>query len=206
MKCKRWIRLSYANVVASLALFAALGGSSYAAISITGAQVRDGSLTGRDVRDGSLTGRDVRDKSLLARDFKSGQLPAGPAGAEVRRAFRGPRATRAHQARADPRATRATRGRPGQAPAGRRSPPTARTPRLWPSREASRSLTQTYGAFTIDTGASTAGKAVLASIRPSGAGNGATVQAETNGANGVFAETFNSVGSVVSEDFTVVVM
>lgn len=76
----RRIRLNYSNVVASLALFAALGGSSYAAIAVTGANVRDGSLSGRDVRDASLTGRDVRDQSLLSRDFKRGQLPAGPKG------------------------------------------------------------------------------------------------------------------------------
>jgi hypothetical protein len=31
-----------------VALFAALGGSSYAAVAITGQQVRDGSLSGRD--------------------------------------------------------------------------------------------------------------------------------------------------------------
>jgi hypothetical protein len=80
MKDKRRIRLTYANVVASLALFAALGGSSYAAISVTGAQVRDNSLSGRDVRNASLTGRDVRDRSLLAQDFKPGQLRAGPQG------------------------------------------------------------------------------------------------------------------------------
>jgi hypothetical protein len=74
------MRLNYANVIATLALFAALGGSSYAAISVTGAQVRDGSLTGRDVRNATLTSQDVRDRSLLGRDFKSGQLPSGPAG------------------------------------------------------------------------------------------------------------------------------
>jgi len=80
MKGKRRLRLTYANVVASVALFAALGGSSYAALSVSGAQVRDGSLTGRDVRNASLTGLDVRNQSLLARDFKTGQLPAGPKG------------------------------------------------------------------------------------------------------------------------------
>lgn len=80
MKKNRRIRITYANVVASLALFAALGGSSYAAIAVTGAQVRDGSLTGRDVRNSSLTGKDVRNQSLLAEDFKAGQLPAGPQG------------------------------------------------------------------------------------------------------------------------------
>jgi hypothetical protein len=82
--------VTYANAVASLALFVALGGSSYAAVTITGEQVRDGSLTGRDIHNGSLTGRDihdgsltsrdVRDHSLLARDFKAGQLPRGPQG------------------------------------------------------------------------------------------------------------------------------
>lgn len=80
MKPKRSIRLTYANVVATLALFAALGGSSYAAVAITGKQVRDGSLSGRDVHNASLTGQDVRDASLLAADFKPGQLAAGPEG------------------------------------------------------------------------------------------------------------------------------
>lgn len=91
MKGKRRKRLSYANVVASLALFAALGGSSYAAISVTGAQVRDGSLSGRDVHNGSLTSRDVRDQSLLARDFRSGQLTQGPKGDPGERGPAGPR-------------------------------------------------------------------------------------------------------------------
>lgn len=80
MKRSRHFRVSYANVVASVALFVALGGSSYAAVSITGKDVRDGSLTGRDIRDGSLTNRDVRSHSLLARDFKLGELPRGPRG------------------------------------------------------------------------------------------------------------------------------
>lgn len=80
MKPKRTFRITYSNVVATLALFAALGGSSYAAVAITGKQVRDGSLSGRDVHNGSLTGQDVREASLLAGDFKPGELPAGPQG------------------------------------------------------------------------------------------------------------------------------
>ena len=63
-------RLTYANVVATLALFIALGGSSYAAVSITGREVRDDSLTGRDIRDGSVR----------ARDLRAGTLEAGPRG------------------------------------------------------------------------------------------------------------------------------
>jgi hypothetical protein len=81
-------RLTYANVVATLALFVALGGSSYAAITVTGKNVRNSSLTGADVKNNSLTGRDVKsiksgdvsDGSLLGKDFKTGQIPAGPQG------------------------------------------------------------------------------------------------------------------------------
>jgi hypothetical protein len=35
-------RLTYANVMSTIAVFAVLGGTSYAAITITGAQVKDG--------------------------------------------------------------------------------------------------------------------------------------------------------------------
>jgi hypothetical protein len=57
-------RLSYANVVATLALFIALGGSSYAALTITGKDVRNASLTGKDVKRNSLTGRQIREGRL----------------------------------------------------------------------------------------------------------------------------------------------
>ncbi|HEY1357037.1 MAG TPA: hypothetical protein VGF21_01915 [Thermoleophilaceae bacterium] len=56
--------LTYANVTATLALFIALGGSSYAALHITGRQIRNNSVTGKDIRNNSLTGRDVREKRL----------------------------------------------------------------------------------------------------------------------------------------------
>jgi len=71
MKAKLGSRISYANVVATLALFVALGGSSYAAILVTG----------KNVKDNSLTTRDVKNRSLLKKDFKAGQLPIGRRGA-----------------------------------------------------------------------------------------------------------------------------
>ena len=72
--------MTYANIVATLALFVALGGSSYAAVVITGASVKDGSLTGKDLKDNSVKSVDIRDNSLLKKDFKAGQLPAGARG------------------------------------------------------------------------------------------------------------------------------
>lgn len=53
-------RPSPALVVAFVALLVALGGTAYAAIVITGKNVKNGSLTGADVKDGSLGRTDVR--------------------------------------------------------------------------------------------------------------------------------------------------
>jgi hypothetical protein len=74
-------RLSYANVVASTALFVALGGTGYAAITITGSNVRDSSLTGRDIKNSSIASADIKNGSLLRKDFKAGQLVPGAPGA-----------------------------------------------------------------------------------------------------------------------------
>jgi hypothetical protein len=70
----------YASVTATLALVIALGGTSYAAITITGKNVKDGSLKAADLGTGSVTSAKVRDGALLRKDFKQGQLPAGPQG------------------------------------------------------------------------------------------------------------------------------
>jgi hypothetical protein len=57
-------RLTYANVMATLAVFIALGGSSYAALTITGRNVRNGSLTFRDLRGDTLGGSRIKESRL----------------------------------------------------------------------------------------------------------------------------------------------
>jgi hypothetical protein len=90
-------RFTYANVMATMAVFIALGGSAVAANSIitkssqikngviTGADVKNSSLTGADVRNSSLTGADIKNKSLSADDFngsvQGAQGPKGDTGA-----------------------------------------------------------------------------------------------------------------------------
>jgi hypothetical protein len=65
-------RLTYSNVIATIAMFLALGGSSYAALTVTG----------KTVKNSSLTGADVKNKSLTKKDFKgSVRGPAGTPGA-----------------------------------------------------------------------------------------------------------------------------
>jgi hypothetical protein len=81
-------RLTFANVASVLALSVALGGTSYAAVSITGNDIRDGTVTAKDIRNRTVTGKDVKPeslgsrqvKNLRARDFLPGELPAGPRG------------------------------------------------------------------------------------------------------------------------------
>jgi hypothetical protein len=65
------------NAIAYLALFVALGGSGYAALSLP-----HNSVGTRQLRNNAVTSAKVRDGALLARDFATGQLPAGAQGAK----------------------------------------------------------------------------------------------------------------------------
>jgi hypothetical protein len=73
-------RLSPSAAIAVLALFVALGGSSYAAVKVTG----------KDIRNGTVSSADIRDRSLRPRDFKPGVLRQGPVGPVGPTGLRGP--------------------------------------------------------------------------------------------------------------------
>jgi len=78
-------KLSYANVVATLALFVALGGSAFAAVALTRNSVKSkhigaGQVKRSDIGKGAVNSSKVKNLSLLAKDFKAGQLPAGAKG------------------------------------------------------------------------------------------------------------------------------
>jgi hypothetical protein len=78
----------YAAVTSTLALVVALGGTSYAAVVVTGDDIKDGTVSTKDVKDKTLK---VRDISAAARDALRGERgpvgatgatgPAGPPGA-----------------------------------------------------------------------------------------------------------------------------
>jgi hypothetical protein len=70
-------RLTYANVVATLALFVALGGTSYAVLHIGSEEVRDNSLRSRDIRNNTIRSRDIRERALRARDIRPDSLGSG---------------------------------------------------------------------------------------------------------------------------------
>jgi hypothetical protein len=69
--------LSYSNVTATAALFIALGGTSYAVISIDSDDVVDNSLRSADLRNNSVRSRDIRDRTVRARDIGRDSLGGG---------------------------------------------------------------------------------------------------------------------------------
>ena len=76
-------RLTYANMIATLALFLALGGGAAYAASTLGKNT----VGAKQLKKNAVTGAKVKDGSLSAGDFKAGQLPAGergPQGIRVR--------------------------------------------------------------------------------------------------------------------------
>jgi hypothetical protein len=68
-------RLTYANVIATLALFIALGGTGYAALTLP-----PGSVHGRQIARDAVSSPKVKNRSLHAADFARGQLPKGDKG------------------------------------------------------------------------------------------------------------------------------
>jgi hypothetical protein len=67
----------HSTAVAYLALFAALGGSAYAAVTVTGKNIKDGTITGKDVKNRSLG-----TKKLSATAVSSLTGQRGPAGSQ----------------------------------------------------------------------------------------------------------------------------
>jgi hypothetical protein len=57
-------RLTYANVMSTLAVFIALGGSSYAAVKISGKDLKNRSVPGTKLKRNSLTGTEIRESKL----------------------------------------------------------------------------------------------------------------------------------------------
>jgi hypothetical protein len=66
MRAPKFRGVTYANVMSTLAVFIALGGSSYAAYSISGSQIKNRSIIGLKLRHNTLTGTQIREGSLAA--------------------------------------------------------------------------------------------------------------------------------------------
>lgn len=58
-------------IVASIALFVALGGVGYAAATIGSAQIRNNSIRSQDIRNRTIRGKDIRSNSIAAKQIKN---------------------------------------------------------------------------------------------------------------------------------------
>jgi hypothetical protein len=121
-------RLSYANVVATVALFVALGGGAYAAValprnSVKAKQIAKNAVRASEIKSGAVRSSEVRNGSLLAGDFATGQLPKGDKGDKGEPGAAGPAgATNVRVRRADASvAAGATRLLPAACQAGERA-------------------------------------------------------------------------------------
>jgi Collagen triple helix repeat (20 copies) len=78
----------HGTAVAYLALFAALGGSAYAAVTVSGKNIKDGSVTGRDVKNRSLGTGELSTRAVISLAGQPG--PAGPPGPQGAKGEPGP--------------------------------------------------------------------------------------------------------------------
>src|SRR5215210_8057438 len=78
MRRLRLRRPSPALVISLIALFVALGGTSYAAIKIGARNLKTGSVGTRAVKNGTLSGRDLKRAGLSGREINEGRLGVVP--------------------------------------------------------------------------------------------------------------------------------
>jgi collagen triple helix repeat protein len=78
----------HTTAVAYVALFAALGGSAYAAVTVTGKSIKDGTITGKDVKNRSLGTSKLTPTAVSSLIGERG--PQGPQGPRGERGERGP--------------------------------------------------------------------------------------------------------------------
>jgi hypothetical protein len=70
-----------ALLVSTAALVVAMGGSSYAALQVTSANIKNGTVRSADVKDNGLKSKDIKNGTIAAADLKPGVVPNVPAGA-----------------------------------------------------------------------------------------------------------------------------
>jgi hypothetical protein len=79
-------RLTYANVMSSIAVFLVLGGATAIAAgqlgknSVGPKQLKKNAVTSAKIKNNAVTGAKIKPGSLKASSFAAGQLPAGPKG------------------------------------------------------------------------------------------------------------------------------
>jgi hypothetical protein len=71
-------RLTYANVMATVAVFIALGGSGYAAVKINGKNIRNKSIAGTKLRNRTISGGKLKKNTLTGAEIRESRLGTVP--------------------------------------------------------------------------------------------------------------------------------
>jgi hypothetical protein len=100
--------LSYANVMASIAVFVALGGGAYAATTINGSKIIKGTVGGAKLKKGTITGTQVKANSLTGSSIDESSLGTVPSAQTAQTAASATTATSAITATSAESATKAT--------------------------------------------------------------------------------------------------
>lgn len=90
--------LTYANVMATLAVFVALGGTTIAATKISGSQIKKASVTGKQIKRSSVPGNRLRPGTVGGRQVSEAALGEVPAATVAARAAVAQKALQADQA------------------------------------------------------------------------------------------------------------
>jgi hypothetical protein len=217
-------RPSPAMVVACIALIVALGGTSYAIQalpqnSVGGKQLKNNAVTSKKIKNGAVNSNKVKNGSLLSADFKAGQLPAGPQGPRGLTGERGPQGERGLQGEVGP-----ATGAAGGALAGNYPNPalsaTGRGPAVAGVRLAADGMVVSWfnrrgGEPTVTHGVSGVYAVTFPgssfdinlNVIPVASLMGTAGEIEVDGVppGGVNVQTYDSAGSLMDADFTLVV-
>ena len=71
-------RFTYSNVIASMALFMALGGVGYAAATVDSSSIVNNSVRGKDIHQRTIRGGDIRTNGLGGKQIKESKLGTVP--------------------------------------------------------------------------------------------------------------------------------
>ncbi len=189
-------RLSYANVTATLALFIALGGTTYAATtlprnSVGNAQLRSNSVTASKIRSSSVGSSEIHDRSVRLRDIST----------SARNSLRGAQGAQGIPAGGPP-APRRRRPRRDHARAAPRSPATPAAPRHTTGNEYTVEFTHDVSGCIYSATLAAVNNGTTVEQPP--AGGDARRVASAGGAN-VLVKTYDGAGAAAEAPFHLIV-
>jgi hypothetical protein len=100
--------LSYANAMATVAVFLALGGGAYAAVHVNGKDIKNGTIAGKKIKNRTIAGKKIKNNTLGGKQINEGKLGEVPRAAEAESAASADTAATATTAGTATNATNAT--------------------------------------------------------------------------------------------------